>query len=370
MTALPNYPTGKIFDDYRNHYKYKENIDGVEVIRSWLYVHRSRNALSSALSYLSFALTAYDVGSREIASANLLLWEYPPPFLGHTAGKLAKRWNAGLVTNIADLWTHALEEQKVLKSRYILEKISAFEKSIMQKSMAVTGQTEGVLSDIKARLPESDPILWPNGADPDLFRPMTPSSQMQTRYDVRGKFVVGYSGLHGRNHNLKLLLDAARILQPENDIVFTLCGDGFEKQKLITYAMQNGLSNVHFHDPIPHSRLPELLSLFDVGVVIHRDLPGLKVVRSAKLFELMSMQIPILHCPVSEGAEIVRKADAGLVVEEEDPRKIADTIISMRNSAKLAEWGKNGRKHVIENFDRNEISLELVQKLEKLVGQA
>ena len=261
LTALPNYPTGKIFYDYRGYYKYKEDINGIEVIRSWLNVHKSRSALSSALSFLSFALTAYNVGSREIKSADLLLWEYPPPFLGYTAMKLAKKWKACLVTNIADPWTHALEEQKILRSRYILNKISAFEERIMRESIAITGQTDGVLADIKARLPGSEPILWPNGADPDLFKPTTPPSQMKERFKVEGKFVVGYSGLHGRNHNLKLLLDAARILRTENDIVFMLCGDGFEKQKLVAYAEQNGLSNVQFHDPIPHNQLPEFLGL-------------------------------------------------------------------------------------------------------------
>ncbi len=369
LTALPNYPTGKIFDDYRGYYKYKEDINGIEVIRSWLYVHKSRSALSSALSFLSFALTAYNVGSREVKSADLILWEYPPPFPGYTAMKLAKKWKACLVTNIADLWTHALEEQKVLRSRYILNKISAFEERIMRYSTAITGQTDGVLGNIKARLPESNPILWPNGADPDLFRPTTPSSQMKERFKVEGKFVVGYSGLHGRNHNLKLLLDAARILQSEENIIFMLCGDGFEKQKLIAYARQNELGNVQFHDPIPHNQLPELLSLFDVGVVIHRNLPGLKVVRSAKLFELMSMEIPILHCGESEGAEIVRKTDAGLVVPEEDARKVANAITTIRDSAKLKEWGENGRRHVIKNFDRKKISMELVEKLENLVRQ-
>ncbi|MBD3219103.1 MAG: glycosyltransferase [candidate division Zixibacteria bacterium] len=367
LTALPNYPTGEIFDDYKGLYKCRENIDGIEIIRSWLYIHESRNAASLALSYLTFALTAFNVGSREIDKADLLLWEYPPPFLGYTARKLAKKWNAKLATNIADLWTDALEEQKVLSAKFILDRISAFENKIMQDSTAITGQTEGVLADIKKRFPRLDPILWPNGADPDLFSPEEPSFKPQKRYRTEGKFVVGYSGLHGRNHNLRLVLDAAKLLQSKKDIVFMLCGDGFEKKSLIEYAKQNGLDNVQFHDPIPHAELPELLSLFGIGIVIHRNLPGLKVVRSAKLFELMSMEIPILHCAESEGAEIIRRANAGLVVSEEDPQKIADSILEMRNSQKLAEWGKNGRRHVIDHFDRDKISDDLVKKLEKTV---
>jgi glycosyltransferase involved in cell wall biosynthesis len=367
LTALPNYPTGKIFADYKSLYKCIENIDGIDVIRSWLYVHKSRNAASLALSYVTFALTAFNVGIREIKSADLVLWEYPPPFLGYTARKLAKKWNARLVTNIADLWTSQLKEQKVVDSKFILDKIAAFENKVMLDSAAITGQTEGVLDNIKSCLPQIDPILWPNGADPGLFKPEEPSLELQKQYKTVGKFVVGYSGLHGRTHNLSLVLKAAKILKNHDDIFFLFSGDGFDKPNLINYAKQNNLRNVQFHDPIPHAELPELLSLFDIGIVIHRNLPGLKVVRSAKLFELMSMEIPILHCAESEGAEIVRRADAGLVVSEEDPQKVAAGILEMRDSTKLAEWGKNGRQHVIEYFDRNKISDDLVKKLEKIV---
>ena len=367
LTALPNYPTGEIFEDYKSLYKCRENIDGIEVIRSWLYVNKSRNAASLASSYLTFALTAFNVGTREIKSADLVLWEYPPPFLGYTARKLAKKWKAKLVTNIADLWTSQLKEQKVLDSKFILDKIAALENKIMRNSSAISGQTEGVLENIRSRLPGSDPILWPNGADPELFSPRVVSPELQKQYNIKGKIVVGYSGLHGRTHNLGLLLEAAKILNNQSEIFFLFSGDGFDKPNLINYAEQNNLRNVQFHDPIPHAELPELLSLFDIGIVIHRNLPGLKVVRSAKLFELMSMEIPILHCAESEGAEIVRRADAGLVVSEEDPQKIADSILEMQNSQKLAEWGKNGRKHVVEHFDRNKISDDLVKKLEKLV---
>jgi glycosyltransferase involved in cell wall biosynthesis len=190
---------------------------------------------------------------------------------------------------------------------------------------------------------------------------------MKKKYAIDNKIVVGYSGLHGRNHNLKLILDTARLMQDEKDIIFLLCGDGYEKQMLIKYAHDNDIGNVHFHDPVSQSALPDLLSLFDIGIVIHKNLPGLRIVRSAKLFELMSMQIPILHCSESEGAEILRKADAGIVVPEDDPQKVADAIRVLRNSEKLKVWGANGRKYVQENFDRKKISADVVDKIEKII---
>lgn len=367
LTALPNYPTGKIFEDYKHVYKTKEKVGDIDVIRSWLYVHKSRSAAASLLSYLSFALTAYDVGRREIKSADLILWEYPPLFLGYTALKLAKLWKAKIITNIADMWTQAIREQKIIKSQFVLEKFEKFEKKIMEKSAAITCQTEGLRKNIKSAMPSIDPILWPNGADPERFSPRIASPEIRKLYGIENQFVIGYSGLHGRNHNLLLILDAAKLLQGDKEILFLFCGDGYEKEMLIKYARDNKIENVRFHDPIDQSQLPDLLSIFNIGIVIHKNLPGLRVVRSAKLFELMSMEIPILHCSESEGAAIVRNADAGVIVPEDDPRKIADAILTMGNSDKLKLWGANGRKYVQENFDRRKISAEIVEKIEQII---
>src|SRR5690606_18142243 len=36
ITALPNYPTGRIFAGYRQKFSYSEVIDGIPVLRYWL----------------------------------------------------------------------------------------------------------------------------------------------------------------------------------------------------------------------------------------------------------------------------------------------------------------------------------------------
>jgi putative colanic acid biosynthesis glycosyltransferase WcaI len=37
LTAMPNYPAGRIFPGYTGRWKVKENIDGVLVTRTWVY---------------------------------------------------------------------------------------------------------------------------------------------------------------------------------------------------------------------------------------------------------------------------------------------------------------------------------------------
>lgn len=364
LTSLPNYPTGRIFEDYRYHYKYREKIEGIEILRSWLYVHPSRGTIPTVLSYLTFASTSLDIAIRCIDSADVIVWEYPPLFLGYTAMKLARRYNARLVTNFADLWTDLISEHRILSSQFIIKRFKSYERKIITRSNLVTAQTEGLIDKIKNLSPGSNPMLWPNGADTQMFYPRNEDPDFKDLINPEGKFVVGYAGLHGRNHGLSRLLEAANLLKDNSAIRFVFCGDGFEKPKLIEMADQLGLENVAFYDPVPYDDVPRLMSCFDLGVVIHRNLPGLRCVRSAKLFELMAMGIPILHIGESEGAEIVKNADAGRIVAELNSHTIVRSIQEMKADTELSRYSKNGRSYIVEHFNRNNISDDLVKLIE------
>ena len=337
----------------------------MKIIRSWLYVHPSRNLFPTVMSYLTFALTAHNVGEREIQSADLLLWEYPPIFLGRTALKLARKWNARLITNFADLWTDSMEENNTLSFKPLLNYLRGRETALMQKSTLISGQTEGIIQNLKKRYSDANLILWPNGADIELFKPATPSGETIRQYNPDRKFVIGYAGLHGRIHNLHNILESAKLLKSENDIQFVFVGDGFMKADMIKFVNDNNLDNVSFHDPMAHTELPRVLSAFDIGLVSHKNLPSLKAVRSAKMFEMMAMELPILYCGDSEGGEIVLKAEAGVVVHDNNPQTIADKIIALKNSSELNKWGANGRNHVVQNFDRIKISDNMIKTIEE-----
>ena len=368
LTSLPNYPTGRIFEDYRYHYKYHEKIEGIEILRSWLYVHPSRGTIPTALSYLTFASTSLDIAIRHIDSADVIVWEYPPLFLGYTAMKLARRYNARLVTNFADLWTDLISEHRILSSQFIIRRFKSYERKIIARSDLVTAQTEGLIDGIKNLSPGSDPKLWPNGADTQMFYPREKDREFMAKINPEGKFVVGYAGLHGRNHNLGTLIETANLLQDKHDIRFVLCGDGFEKPKLVKMADELGLENVAFYEPVSYEDVPRLMSCFDLGVVIHRSLPGLRCVRSAKMFELMAMGIPILHIGESEGAEIVRKAEAGVVVDSNDPGRIADTVSALVKSEQVSRMKLVGKKYIDRNYNRETITKQILKNIESIIS--
>ncbi len=82
LTAMPNYPVMEIFEAYKSGKIKQENIDGIKVHRSRIYVSHSKGIISRLLNYFSFVFTSYFKG-RSLGQFDYLLVESPPLFLGY-----------------------------------------------------------------------------------------------------------------------------------------------------------------------------------------------------------------------------------------------------------------------------------------------
>ena len=63
-------------------------------------------------------------------------------------------------------------------------------------------------------------------------------------YNLDGKFVVGYIGTHGLAHSLEHILQAAKLVEENLDIVFLFAGGGAYKKTLDSLIKKAGLHNV------------------------------------------------------------------------------------------------------------------------------
>ena len=73
LTALPNYPAGKIFDGYNALRPVVERINGARVVRVPMYPSKEGVAKRLA-SYLSFAASAASLGPLQLAPRRPVLW--------------------------------------------------------------------------------------------------------------------------------------------------------------------------------------------------------------------------------------------------------------------------------------------------------
>ncbi|MDY7082951.1 MAG: glycosyltransferase, partial [Halobacteria archaeon] len=101
-----------------------------------------------------------------------------------------------------------------------------------------------------------------NGIDVDFFRPVD-SSDFEDEYGISSdRPTVGYCGRHGYEKRLGDLVETAKHLDADTDIV--IVGDGPARDDLIEYASELGAENVVFPGFLERERLPEFYSALDV----------------------------------------------------------------------------------------------------------
>ncbi|MDF2653468.1 MAG: glycosyl transferase, group 1 family, partial [Paenibacillus sp.] len=250
LTALPNYPTGKIYSEYRGKQRRQEVLDGLKVIRSWIYPTKSATLLKRFLNYFSFVFSSMARGSR-LEKQDVIVVESPPLFLGIAGIFLSKWLRAKLVFNVSDLWPDSAVEIGVINSSSPFVTISKkLEQFCYRKADAITGQSLSIVQTIKKRATEKIVELITNGADTALFSPEKRSATIRSQYDLDSRFVIVYAGLFGIAQGLGQILDAAKQLTSNKNIVFLLVGDGPEKEILVERVNNERLTNVIIQEPI------------------------------------------------------------------------------------------------------------------------
>jgi glycosyltransferase involved in cell wall biosynthesis len=176
--------------------------------------------------------------------------------------------------------------------------------------------------------------VFPVAAEQNAFR---------KQHNPRGLFVVQYSGMMARIHNVEPLLEAAEILN-RDPVLFQFIGDGFKKSKMQQEAQRRGLTNVHFLPFQPEDNLAQVLSAADLAVVcLAREFTGLSV--PSKAYGIMAAGVPILAMmePHSEIGLTVKESDCGIVISIASGDQVAAAIRTLVADPERARvMGRNG----------------------------
>lgn len=371
LTAMPNYPDMRIHADYRGKFHLREQMDGLDVHRAWLYVSQGRGLVARLFTYFSFVFTALLVGAFKLRKADVLLVESPPLFLGITAILLARMKGAKLVFNVSDLWPESAVQLGLVTNKAMIRASTWLEERCYRRSALITGQTKGIVRNISGRFPRKK-VLWvPNGVDLDAVAAV----EDEAPSDIRDRLGIGpndlvlaYTGILGHAQGLHVVLEAASLLKERKDIHFILMGDGPEKEKLLARRKQLEPVQVHFVDRMPRKELLGLMRSVDAAVVplLRNDL-FLGAIPS-KIFEALALGKPILLGVDGEARELfTTEGKAGLFFRPEDALELARAATRYADDrALLAEQGANGARYVREHFDRASINDRLWHALEQL----
>src|SRR4029077_9038872 len=77
LTAMPNHPTGVVPSEYRGRALVRERIDGVDVVRTWIYAGANSGRVRRSVAYASYALSATAWGQMHTRTPDVVVATSP-----------------------------------------------------------------------------------------------------------------------------------------------------------------------------------------------------------------------------------------------------------------------------------------------------
>jgi colanic acid biosynthesis glycosyl transferase WcaI len=376
LTGFPNHPTGVVPAEYRSKIRrlvMRENLDGVNVVRTWLFPFPNRKAYERILNYSSFCASASTTGMF-VSRPDVLIATSPQLLVGLSGWWLARTKRVPFVFEVRDLWPESLAAVGMGNPDSMLNRslgsVAGFLYKRSEHIVVVTAAFKEYLIQNWRLSPEKISIVE-NGVESDLFSPRVNNADLRTELGGEGKFVVAYIGTMGMAHGLETLVQAATELQKTApDVLFLMVGEGSDKERVINGARSQGLTNMRFVGQQPREKVPEFISISDACLVLLKKSELFKTVIPTKMLEFMSCARPVILGVDGQARKIMDQAGAGIYVEPENVAALVQVITQLAANPLLRETlGRNGRRHIIEHFSRQQTAKAYIAVLEGIVDR-
>ena len=171
LTAMPNYPAGRVFPGYEGRWRSVEQIDGVTVKRTWIYAATGKSAPVRLANYLSFTFMAM-LRTLFGRRPDVLFVESQPLSLGVVA--VLMKWLRGVpyVYNVPDLQIDVARQLGFMRNERVLRLALGMENLFLHQAWKVSTVTHNFIEHFMQRgCPRAQLTFLPNGADTSFLTP-------------------------------------------------------------------------------------------------------------------------------------------------------------------------------------------------------
>jgi glycosyltransferase involved in cell wall biosynthesis len=373
LTGFPNHPTGVIPPDYKGKFRqvvYRETVDNVRVVRTWLLPFPNRKAHERILNYLSFCLSASLTGSF-LSQPDVIIASTPQLFVGLSGWWLGRVRKAPFVLEVRDLWPDSITASGMGREGSmpirVLRAVAGFLYRSCEHIVVVTRAFREDLVSKWAVPPEKISIVE-NGVETDLFTPDGGKDTAKSALGIQGRFVVSYIGTLGLAHGLSTVLQGAAQLQATlPEILFLFVGEGADKERLVSLAQDRGLRNVLFLSEQPREKVPSVIRASDICLVPLKKADVFKTVIPTKMLEFMACGRPVILGVDGQARQVLDGAQAGVFVEPENQVALVQAIKHLYQDSTLRQTlGLNGRNYIMEHLSRERTAKLYTTVLEKV----
>jgi glycosyltransferase involved in cell wall biosynthesis len=363
ITSAPNAPSGVVYDGYRNKLRHVEEIDGIRVIRVWTYVAANRGRIRRIANFLTYMISA-TIAALLVRRPDVLIATSPQFFCGFAGTIVAALRQLPFLLEIRDIWPESIAAVGAMKKRFALRVLEALEQYMYRSATHIVTVGDGYRQQLSRRGVDPQRVsVVTNGVDREIFKLNADGSDVRRRHNLNGQFVCSYVGTIGMACGLSVVLRAAKLLQEKgrHDIKFMLVGDGAVRETLERNARKADITNVIFTGRVAKSEVPAHLAAADACLVHLRKQELFTTVLPSKMFEASAMGKPIILGVEGFAAELLNRSGGGVCVEPENPEDLVAAVERLADNRAIGhEMGSTGRRYVLRNFDRDQLSRDYI----------
>jgi glycosyltransferase involved in cell wall biosynthesis len=364
-----NYQTGQPTTSRRRIFEsVEQNIDGIRILRAYVYPSLHRSYFWRIVSFVSFMFSSVWT-ALQVRDVDLVMGTTPPIFQAVSSWAVSLVRHKPFLLEVRDLWPEFGVSMGVLKNPVIIALSRWLENFLYARATHILVNSPAYRKYLLEKgIPEKKVTFIPYGTDVEMFNPNVDGSEIRRKLGVEDKFVVVYAGALGAANDIYTILRAADRLRNEPKIRFVLFGDGKERVKIEEDARRRGLENVTIAGVYPKKEMPHVLASSDICLAILQNIIMFRTTYPNKVFDYMAAGRATVLVIDGVIREVIETSNGGVFVEPGDDEQLARTILELSNDPERVHWlGSNAREYLVKNLDRRDRLDETLRFLQTLV---
>jgi len=316
ICPLPNYPEGRVYDDYRGLFSKKEFIGNIVIKRLFIYASNSSNKFLRLLSSLSFAIVLFQYILFNNVPKKVII-QGSPLIVGFIAVLSCRIKSRKIILNVSDLWPLAGLEMGILNKGFYYNILLTLETYIYKNSDIIVGQSNEILNHVSNTISIKNKILF-------LYRNFPDFEALSVKKKNNKNYKIVYAGLLGLAQGIESICNE---IDFPKDTEFHIYGNGPKESEIDKICKSK--SQIFYHGSLKREKLHSVLQDYDATLIplknrIYGSVPS-------KIFEYSKLGLPIIYFSDGEGAELVSNLNLGISIRKANYKELQRVLEQINN---------------------------------------
>lgn len=362
VTGLPNYPIGRVPDEYKNNKKRHEYINGVEVIRCF-EIGRRKGAFFLALNYLSFYLSSmFKVRSIKEDYDCVFVYQLSPVLMGLPGCYYAKKHKVPLYLYCCDLWPESMKLYIKNESNPLFKIVRKVSNKVYRACDVISVQSKTFVDYFvnEHKIPAERLVYVPAFSD---------DSYLNENYELDNGIVdFVFLGNVGIAQNLEAVIEAVERIK-DRTFKLHIVGDGSALDSIKKLVNDRKLDDkVEFYGRRPVEEMPYFYRLADACIVSLKADNKTGLTLPSKVQGYMAAGKTILGMIDGAAYDVINESGCGRCVHADDVDGLVKLMLDyIEHREVYSNCGILGREYFLNHFSKKRIMSCIEKVLSDLV---